>query len=51
MTSILIVEDDAAIATPLVRAIEREGFAVHHVTRGTDALAAAATTLISCSST
>jgi DNA-binding response OmpR family regulator len=41
MTSILIVEDDAAIATPLVRAIEREGFAVHHVTRGTDALAAA----------
>jgi len=41
MTSILIVEDDAAIATPLVRAIEREGFDVHHVTRGADALSAA----------
>ena len=52
MTSILIVEDDAAIATPLVRAIEREGFAVQHVTSGNDALAArVATTSISCSST
>jgi DNA-binding response OmpR family regulator len=40
MASILIVEDDAAIATPLVRAIEREGFAVVHVTSGTDALTA-----------
>ena len=40
MTSILIVEDDGAIATPLVRAIEREGFAVQHVTSGNDALAA-----------
>jgi DNA-binding response OmpR family regulator len=39
MPSILLVEDDAAIATPLVRAIEREGFEVEHVTRGTDALA------------
>jgi DNA-binding response OmpR family regulator len=39
MPSILLVEDDAAIATPLVRAIEREGFVVEHVTNGADALA------------
>ena len=31
MTSILLVEDDTAIAQPLVRALEREGFEVSHV--------------------
>ena len=38
MTSILLVEDDAAIAQPLVRALEREGFQVAHVREGGDAL-------------
>ena len=38
MTSILLVEDDEAIAQPLVRAIEREGFNVHHVTHGREAM-------------
>jgi DNA-binding response OmpR family regulator len=40
VTSILLVEDDTAIAQPLVRAIEREGFAVRHVERGREAIAA-----------
>jgi len=39
MASILLVEDDLAIAQPLLRALEREGFAVAHVTHGDDALA------------
>jgi DNA-binding response OmpR family regulator len=38
MTSILLVEDDLAIAQPLVRALEREGFEVTHVARGEAAL-------------
>ncbi len=38
MTSILLVEDDAAIAQPLVRALQREGFDVAHVVKGADAL-------------
>jgi DNA-binding response OmpR family regulator len=38
MTSILLVEDDMAIAQPLVRALEREGFEVSHVVEGADAL-------------
>ena len=38
MTSILLVEDDMAIAQPLVRALEREGFEVAHVVEGADAL-------------
>jgi len=41
MTSILLVEDDIAIAQPLVRAIEREGFDVQHVTKGRAAISAA----------
>jgi DNA-binding response OmpR family regulator len=41
MTSILLVEDDTAIAQPLVRAIEREGFEVRHVTHGREAISAA----------
>jgi len=41
MTSILLVEDDIAIAQPLLRALEREGFEVAHVTHGDDALTAA----------
>ena len=41
MTSILLVEDDPAIAQPLIRAIEREGFEVQHVALGRDALDAA----------
>jgi DNA-binding response OmpR family regulator len=36
--SILLVEDDNAIAQPLVRALEREGFDVRHVTTGRDAM-------------
>jgi DNA-binding response OmpR family regulator len=38
MTSILLVEDDLAIAQPLLRALEREGFDVAHVAHGDDAL-------------
>jgi DNA-binding response OmpR family regulator len=38
VTSILLVEDDMAIAQPLVRALEREGFEVAHVVEGGDAL-------------
>ncbi|QIX28445.1 response regulator transcription factor [Nocardioides sp. JQ2195] len=37
--SILIVEDDDAIAAPLLRAIEREGYDVTRVATGGDALA------------
>jgi DNA-binding response OmpR family regulator len=37
---VLLVEDDQAIATPLVRGLEREGFHVRHCDRGGDALAA-----------
>jgi len=40
MTSILLVEDDLAIAQPLRRALEREGFEVSHVIHGDAALAA-----------
>ena len=40
MTSILLVEDDLAIAQPLLRALEREGFEVAHVTSGDAAVAA-----------
>jgi two-component system response regulator RegX3 len=36
---ILLVEDDAAIATPLVTGLRRHGFDATHVTNGTDALA------------
>jgi DNA-binding response OmpR family regulator len=35
---LLLVEDDPAIARPLVRALEREGFAVEHVEAGEPAL-------------
>ena len=37
---LLLVEDDTAIATPLVEALEREGFWVQWVATGADALAA-----------
>ena len=40
MTSILLVEDDLAIAQPLRRALEREGFEVAHVVAGEAALEA-----------
>ena len=40
MTSILLVEDDLAIAQPLRRALEREGFEVAHVMDGDAALEA-----------
>ncbi len=43
---LLLVEDDAAIAEPLVRGLEREGFSVTHVATGADALAAAPTDLV-----
>jgi two-component system, OmpR family, response regulator RegX3 len=35
---VLLVEDDESIASPLVRGLEREGFAVDHHDRGADAL-------------
>lgn len=38
MTNILLIEDDEAISAPLVRVLSREGYAVHHVTRGKDGL-------------
>ncbi len=38
MKHLLLVEDDLAIARPLVRALEREGFAVEHVEAGAPAL-------------
>ena len=34
----MVVEDDAMIASPLVRTLEREGYEVEHVERGLDAL-------------
>ncbi len=37
---VLLVEDDQAIASPLVRGLEREGFAVRHCESGADALVA-----------
>jgi len=37
---VLLVEDDQAIASPLVRGLQREGFDVRHCERGGDALAA-----------
>jgi two-component system, OmpR family, response regulator RegX3 len=37
---ILLVEDEHAIAEPLIEGLEREGFAVTHVDTGADALAA-----------
>ena len=40
---VLIVEDDDAIATPLARGLEREGFDVERVETGAAALVAAAT--------
>ena len=39
MTSVLVVEDDEAIAEPLVRALGREGYEVVHVSSGEGALA------------
>jgi DNA-binding response OmpR family regulator len=36
---VLLVEDDQAIASPLVRGLEREGFDVRHCELGVDALA------------
>lgn len=39
---LLLVEDDATIADPLVRGLEREGFAVQRTATGRDALAALA---------
>ncbi|UGS36984.1 response regulator transcription factor [Capillimicrobium parvum] len=42
MARLLVVEDDAAIADPLVRALEREGHDVEHAGTGEDALQAAA---------
>ena len=38
MKHLLLVEDDPAIARPLLRALEREGFAVEHVEAGEPAL-------------
>lgn len=35
---VMVVEDDAMIASPLVRTLEREGYEVEHVERGMDAL-------------
>jgi two-component system response regulator RegX3 len=40
---VLIVEDDDAIATPLVKGLEREGLDVDRVETGTDALAQSST--------
>jgi DNA-binding response OmpR family regulator len=39
MPQLLVVEDDAAIAAPLVRALRREGYEVDVVDRGADAVA------------
>jgi DNA-binding response OmpR family regulator len=36
---VLLVEDDDMIARPLVRTLEREGYAVDHVAQGSEALA------------
>lgn len=42
MARLLLVEDDAGIARPLVGALESSGHEVEHVTRGSEALKAAA---------
>lgn len=42
MTRMLLVEDDSAIAEPLSRALDREGYTVVRASRGVEALAAAA---------
>jgi DNA-binding response OmpR family regulator len=39
LNRLLLVEDDQAIARPLLRALEREGFAVEHVEAGEPAIA------------
>ncbi len=41
MPRLLLVEDDPAISRPLIRALEREGFAVDHVDNGAAALSKA----------
>ena len=43
---VLLVEDDDTIAVPLVKGLEREGFTVARVARGSDALAAPAADLV-----
>jgi two-component system, OmpR family, response regulator RegX3 len=43
---VLLVEDDDTIAVPLVKGLEREGFTVAHVARGSDALAAPVADLV-----
>src|SRR5690625_6661606 len=42
VTRLLLVEDDSAIAEPLSRALDREGYTVTRASRGVDALAIAA---------
>ena len=42
MTRVLLIEDEESIATPLVGALEREGFEVEHSATGGGGLAAAA---------
>lgn len=42
MTRLLLVEDDSAIAEPLSRALDREGYSVMRASRGVDALTLAA---------
>ena len=42
VTRLLLVEDDSAIAEPLSRALDREGYTVMRASRGMDALAIAA---------
>jgi DNA-binding response OmpR family regulator len=44
--NILLVEDDDGIALPLIRGLEREGFAVERVTHGEAALAHAGADLV-----
>ena len=41
MTRVLLIEDEASIATPLVGALEREGFDVEHAATGSEGLDAA----------
>src|ERR687891_1008434 len=41
MTRVLLIEDEESIATPLVGALEREGFEVEHAATGRDGLDAA----------
>ncbi|MBP2474627.1 DNA-binding response OmpR family regulator [Crossiella equi] len=43
MSVVLLAEDDPAIADPLSRALQREGYSVHVVTDGVSALDAAST--------